>query len=129
MPTGKVVLVTLAIDQKDILGDFLDWHLEQGVDLALVHDLGSTDGSHELLDDFARRKAVEWSLVPERDMAQYNHSAAIAALARDKYEAEWIILCDADEFLCPAGADLKTILQEAEDERVTTFNVPCFNMT
>src|SRR5260370_30865356 len=38
-------------------------------------------------------------------------------------------MTDVDEFLCPQGNDLRTILQRAVVEGITDISVPCFNMT
>ena len=128
MPTGKIVLVVSVLDQGDILQDFIDWHLHIGVDLVVILDIGSTDGSRDLLDRLADEGKVIWFPLPERDMTKYDQGGELARLARDKYEADWIILCDADEFLCPVG-DLGAILQAAASNEVTMIYVPVLNMT
>ncbi len=51
MIKGKIVLITVPCDQGDILRDFLDWHLQQGIDLILAMDGGSTDGSTDILEE------------------------------------------------------------------------------
>lgn len=129
MRSPKVVLIVCAIDQDDILEDFIDWHLHLGVDLVLVQDFDSQDGSRALLDRWAKTGRVSWFSLPERDMAKYNPGDALAEMARDKFQADWIILGDADEFLCPLDADLKTILRDAERNGYSALDVPRFNMT
>lgn len=129
MRKDKIVLFTAPYDQGDILQDFLDWHLDLGVDLILALDHGSTDGTRELLDQYSRSHPVEWFPVRERDITKYSPADELAALARDRYKADWIIHCDADEFLCTGGADLRTILAEAERDGITMLNVPRRTMT
>ena len=129
MHNKKIVLFTAPADQGDILDDFLAWHLDLGVDLILALDFGSTDGSRELLDQYSRTGRVKWFPLPERDMTKYSGGDALAALARDRYEADWIIHCDVDEFLCTRGADLRTILADAERDDVTLLGVPRLSMT
>jgi hypothetical protein len=129
MPHRKIVLITMPYDQGDILQDFLDWHLDQGVDLILAVDCGSTDGSRELLDQYAKSHSVEWFPLPDKDLRKYALGDEIAAMARDKHGADWIIHCDVDEFLCTTGADLRTILAEAEQNDVTMLTVPRRTMT
>src|SRR4051794_31789571 len=121
MAVGKVVLIVLTIDQRDVLEDFLSWSFDLGIDQALVHDLGSTDGSQELLDDFARRRPLVWAELPERDMTKHDPLSFLAEMARDKYQADWIIFCDADEFLCTIEGNLRAILNEAERTGITTI--------
>jgi hypothetical protein len=129
MSADKIVLAVCPYDQGDILHDFIEWHLHLGIDLVLVQDFGSTDGSRAQLDQLARQGQVALVPLPTRDMTKHKVGDALAELARDKYQADWIILCDADKFLCPIGADLRTILSDAESSEFTMLSVPCFNMT
>jgi len=107
MSADKIVLAVCPYDQGDILHDFIEWHLHLGIDLVLVQDFGSTDGSRAQLDQLARQGQVALVPLPTRDMTKHKVGDALAELARDKYQADWIILCDADEFLCSIGADLR----------------------
>jgi hypothetical protein len=125
----KIVLFTAPSDQGDILQDFLDWHLDLGVDLILAMDHGSTDGSTELLDRYAKTRPVVWFPVSERDIRKYSPADELAALARDRYGADWIIHCDADEFLCTSGVPLRQVLAQAERDGLTLINVPRRTMT
>jgi hypothetical protein len=129
MPTGKIVLVTVPYDQGDILRDFLDWHLELGIDLILATDGGSTDGSRDVLEEYRKTGRVLWSPLPERDLTKYAVGDELASRARDEHGAAWIILCDVDEFLCTTGADLQTILAEAERDGLTLLTIPRRTMT
>ncbi len=129
MRREKIVLFTAPADQGDILQDFLDWHLDLGVDQILALDHGSTDGSRELLERYARTRPVAWSPIEERDITKYSPADELAALARDKYGADWIIHCDADEFLCTSGGDLRTVLGQARDKGITLIDVPRRTMT
>jgi hypothetical protein len=129
MDVGRIVLVASVIDQDDILEDFIRWHLHLGVDLVIVQDLGSRDGSRALLDRLAGDARVEWFAAPERDMKKYRPGVALAELARDKYQADWILLSDADQFTCCDAGDLRAVLSDAAQRQISTLNIPCFNMT
>jgi hypothetical protein len=128
MPGGKIVLYAHIYDQGDLLRDYLNWYLDLGADLLLVQDNGSTDGSRDLLDEYARRGHVKWFALPERDMSKYNSADAAVRMLRD-LDAEWVIQCDGDEFLRVVDRDLRSVLQDAKDRSQTVINVPCFNMT
>ena len=117
MRKERVVLFTAPSDQGDILQDFLDWHLDLGIDMILAMDHGSTDGSRELLERYAKTHPVVWFPIPERNITKYSPADELAALARDRYGADWIIHCDVDEFLCTSGGDLRTILARARPGR------------
>lgn len=129
MPADKIVLVASAYDQADILGDYIEWHLHLGVDFVLVQDCGSTDGSQDVLERFSGNKRVQWFKLPERNMLKYASDVVLAAMARDRYDADWIIQCDPDEFLCLERGNLGTRLREAMKAGFTALSVPCFNMT
>lgn len=125
----KIVLLTHPADQGDILEDYIRWHLDLGIDfiLALAHD--SSDNTPEVLDYFARQGKLKWFPMPFQNYATYRPADAQAQMARDEYGADWIIMTDVDEFLCPVGDSLRAILKRAETENVTSLSVPCFNMT
>ena len=129
MAVGRIVLITAPADQGDILEDFLEWHYDLGVDLILAFDHHSKDGSRELLERHAQTKPLRWFPLPERDILKFDPATELATLAREQYEADWIIHCDADEFLCVRDGDLRTILDEAAANNVTMITVPRRNIT
>ncbi|MEK6334560.1 MAG: glycosyltransferase family 2 protein [Acidobacteriota bacterium] len=125
----KIVLLTHPIDQGDILKDYIQWHLDLGVDLILAQDSNSSDNTHEVLDDFSRRGHLRWFPIPVKNFLHYRPTETLAQIARERYYADWVILTDVDEFLCPLGDDLRTVLQRARTENISAIRVPCFNMT
>jgi hypothetical protein len=129
MAKDKIVLLTLPSDQGDILKDYIEWHLDLGVDLILAQDCGSSDNTHEILNLFSNRGQLQWFPMTERNLSRHSPADALAKMAIDAHGADWIIQSDVDEFLCPQGNDLRTILQRAAIHAVTAISVPCFNMT
>lgn len=129
MLPGKIALTTIPYDQGDILEEFLEWHLQMGVDLIIAVDGGSTDGSRDVLDQYSRTHPVVWYPLRERDLSKSHPADEMAALARDTYAADWVICGDVDEFLCTRGADLRTVLADAERDGVTTLNIRRHNVT
>src|SRR4051812_36805854 len=129
MPECKIVLVTAAYDQGDILKDYLRWHLQIGIDHIIVQDCGSTDGSIDTLNEFGRRAPVQWLPLPGRNMLKLRMPMSLVEMARDQHQADWIILADADEFLCVPGGDLKSLLRQADEDGITSLSCPSYNMT
>ncbi len=129
MANDKIVLLTLPSDQGDILKDYIQWHLDLGVDLIIAQDCGSSDNTHEILDLFSNQGYLQWSLLPDRNLLRYKPTDSLARIAIDQYGADWIIMTDVDEFLCPKGGNLRPILQRAAEDGITAISVPCFNMT
>ena len=129
MANDKIVLLVLPSDQSDILKDYIEWHLDLGVDLILAEDVGSSDNTHGILESFSKGGRVQWSIVPEKNRLKYRAEETLAKMAIDQHGADWIIMSDVDEFLCSQGQELRTILQRAAADNVTAISVPCFNMT
>lgn len=128
MTTQKIVLVTFTYDQGDILKDYIEWHLDLGVDLVIGRDHGSSDNTHEIIDFFAANGKVEWGAVPERNLVKFNENQFVRTVI-DRHSPDWIIMCDADEFLCTEQRDLRSLLARAQQEDLTVISVPCVNMT
>jgi len=129
MTNEKIVLLVLPSNQGDILKDWIEWHLDLGVDLILAEDVGSSDNTHEVLESFAKAGRVQWSVVPEKNRSKYRAEEMLAKMAIDHHKADWIIMSDVDEFLCPQGQELRRLLRRAAAKSVTAISVPCFNVT
>jgi Glycosyl transferase family 2 len=130
MASDKIVLLTHLYDQGDILKDYIEWHLELGVDFVIAQDMGSSDDTHDILNSFSNKGQLQWLILPERNMLKYRPAETLAKMALEQHDAEWIIMCDADEFLrVEDGHDLKGLLRRAKNEACTAINVPCLNMT
>ena len=129
MNNDKIVLLVVPSNQGDILKDYIEWHLGLGVNLILAQDVGSTDNTHEILESFSKSGHLQWSVVPDRNRSEYRAEETLVKTAIDRHDADWIIMSDVDEFLCPQRQELRTILQRAVADNVTAISVPCFNMT
>lgn len=127
--TERIVLITVPYDQVDIVADFLDWHLDLGIDFILALDGGSTDGTRDVLEQYTKTGRVVWLPLPDRDMTRYPIADELAAMARDRYQADWIIYADVDEFVCTRGRSLSAVLADADREGVTLLDIPRRTMT
>jgi hypothetical protein len=128
MANDKIVLCTHTSDQGDILKDWLEWHLALGVDAIIAQDCNSSDNSQLILTHYARTRPLRWFLMPERNMSRYSSPNTLAKMAIE-LGAAWIIMIDVDEFLCPQGRTVATLLHSQTADDVTAITVPCFNMT
>lgn len=119
--------MTLLIrDEDDILRENLLYHLSQGIDFFIVTDNLSVDNSPNILREFESQGVVH--LINEKDD---NYSQAIwvtrmARLAKSKFNADWVINSDADEFWWPKNGSIKSTLEKIS-EKYGVINVPRHN--
>ncbi len=111
-------------DEADILAANLEHHLAAGVDRAVVFDNGSTDGTADLLDAYARAGVVE---VVRDDAPGFRLDDAADKLVRQaaaRLRPDWILCPDADEFvMAPPSSgrgDLRDALDAHHADRVLT---------
>lgn len=132
LASNDVIVLVHVYDQDDLLEPFVRWYSELGVRQILAFDLGSTDSTHDILSDLALHYPLTWSQLDDLDIRNYSGSTTgdhLAMHAREAYSPEWMVMCDADEFLCSEGSDFDAILEKAKAESITALSVPCFNMT
>jgi glycosyltransferase involved in cell wall biosynthesis len=116
-------------DEADVISAMIDHHLEQGVDIIIVTDNASTDGTAEILRDYERRGLLELRHDPEHRKQQGKLVTQMARDAAVRYAADWVINADADEFWFPASGGIT--LHEAFERippSVRTFDVPVYDM-
>lgn len=105
----KLVMTLLVKDEVDIIEDQLIYHFNQGVDMAVVTDDGSQDGTREVLESFAQTPYLQ--LVEPADGTYMRDESAwrtrLGRLAATTYGADWIIHADADELWWPLVGDLR----------------------
>jgi hypothetical protein len=94
-----VSTLVVARDDDDVLDAHLRFHLNAGVDLALVAG-GEHEASASILEPYVRSGHV----------VQVAGAAAELARLASEHEADWILPADADEFWWPRGESLKDVL-------------------
>lgn len=100
-------------DEADLLREWVEHHAAGGVDLFLVTDHRSVDGTSELLAELSGRYELH---VARRDgpiAEQERWMTEMAVLARERHGADWVVLSDADEFWLPHQGSLRETVGEA----------------
>lgn len=110
------------IDEVELIGPCLDHLRSIGVGDIVVHDMGSSDGTREVLR--AREgpdlRVIESSNAEPAD--QWHQSIAEAVRALD---ADWVVTIDADEFILPREGNLPAALARADGD---VIRLPRYNM-
>lgn len=124
-----LALTMMVRDEADIVGAMLEHHRRQGVDVFIITDNASVDGTVEVLRDFATRAKVDLRFDPEHKKQQ---SVRVSEMARDAftvYGADWVINADADEFWFPVdrGRTLRDVIADIPRE-LRAFPVPVQDM-
>lgn len=105
-----LVMTLLVRDEADVIDANIAYHLNAGVDLVVVTDNGSRDGTAEILESYERSGCLHLIRESATDMRQGAWVTRMAQLAARELGADWLIHADADEFYWPRGGNLKDVL-------------------
>jgi hypothetical protein len=125
----KLVMTMMVRDEADIIDAVIRFSLDQGVDLLIVTDNGSVDGTVERLEEYVRAGRVVLHHEPRQLKEQYRVVTRMAREAWTEHGADWVINADADEFWLPVDRSL-TLRDalSAVPKSVRAFPVPVVNL-
>lgn len=129
MTDKKPIIMTLMVrDEADLVAAMIEHHLGQGVDLIIATDNASTDGTREILAQYAELGVVELHDDPRLEKQQAEVVTSMARRAFVEHGATWVINADADEFwFARSGKTLAEALSAVPDN-IQSFNVPVRNL-
>lgn len=101
-PEHYLCVCAIAKNEGSYFEEWIEWHLQQGVQKFYIYDNESTDNTRQVLDPYIRKGIVEYIPWPgyRRQLAAYDH-----CLAQHRYDARWIAFIDLDEFIVPVQDD------------------------
>lgn len=102
----RIIGTMMVRDEIDIVAAMVEHHLDQGVDLLMVTDNASVDGTTEALERYAATGRVELHHDPLHLKQQAKVVTGMARRARTEHRADWVLNLDADEFLVPVDKSL-----------------------
>lgn len=116
-------------DEAEIIERSIAHLREIGVDLIMVCDMSSTDGTAEILEKYRSDNFWVMTLNNETLSDRISFEKSWLHYNQERYRnapADWVIFLDADEFWIPASGSLKDCeaLRSADVVSVDRYNVP-----
>src|ERR1039457_7166442 len=112
----KLGMTLVVRNEADIIEANIDYHLAQGVDFVLVTDHGSDDGTSEILAQYERDGVAQVIRDDREGHRQSERVNRMVQIAAERYSADWVINCDADEFWWPIAGSLRDVFESIPDE-------------
>jgi hypothetical protein len=106
----RIVMTLLCRDEEDIVGYNIAYHLAQGVDFVIATDNGSRDRTPQLLQRFAQRGQLHLLHEPATTHQQGKWVTRMAKMAAVRFDADWVIHNDADEFWLAEHGTVRDLL-------------------
>lgn len=124
-----LAMTVMVRDEADVIEAMIEHHVRQGIDVFLVTDNASTDGTTEILQGYADRGIIELSHQPTHDKRQGETVTAMARRAATEFGADWVLNADADEFWLPLDRSrtLAEVFAEMPKD-LRSFTVPVIDM-
>ncbi|MDO9106805.1 MAG: glycosyltransferase family 2 protein [Methylovulum sp.] len=122
----RLVMTLLVRNEVDVIEGNLRFHLDHGVDFIVVTDNGSSDGTTEILQEYAQKGVVHLIHEPSRVFHQSAWVNTMGKLACSSFSADIVFHADADELWHPGSGSLKAEL--CIKNRVDVLSVPVKNM-
>jgi len=108
----RLVMTLLVRDEVDIIDENIKYHLENGVDMIVVIDNGSKDGTRDILDKYVKKGVLFYEVEDNHTFEQDKWVTRLIGIALKKYNATHVINCDADEFWTSKYGNLKRSIAE-----------------
>jgi hypothetical protein len=112
----RLAMTLLLRDNADVVEANLRYHLARGVDIVLVTDNGSRDGTVEILERYRGRGVAEIWHEHSTDFDQVAWVTRMARRAATEHGADWVINNDADELWWPKEGSLKQVFERIPPE-------------
>ena len=119
----KISMALLVKNEIDIIEKNIRFHSKMGVDSFVIMDNNSDDGTYEKLKELS--KEFEITLIQNKEpYKQSKFMTYLTKLAKKKYNPNWIINSDADEFWVS-----KEGLKKSLQIKGSVLQIPRYNMT
>ena len=125
----RIAMTLMVRDEADVIGPMLAHHAAQGVDVFIITDNGSVDGTLEQIESFAQDHEVDLRVDPVHRKQQSRLVTGMARDAATRHRADWVINADADEFWVPTGDGTIAERFGRYPDDLAVFQAPVVDMT
>lgn len=119
-PVHYLSVMVIAKDEGQYFKEWLDWHIEKGVEKFYVYDNESTDNTREVLQPYIEKGIVDYTYFPgyRMQLAAYDD-----CLKKHRFDTRWLAVIDMDEFIVPVkNKTIPEFLKPLEDFPVVELN-------
>ena len=109
----RLGMVAIVRDEADLIREWIEFHAGSGVDLFIVTDHRSVDGTPDILRELSRRHEIHAIRHDGPLREQSPRMTGMALRARERHGVDWVMLADADEFWVPRQGSLRQLAETA----------------
>ena len=122
----KIIMTILAKNEIDVIEENIKFHLKQGIDFIIATDNNSTDGTKEVFKKYQEKGVLHLIEEPDDDFDQAKFVDRMIKIAKEQYNADWVINADADEFWYSSHNDFKKDIEKLKNYNIAI--IPMFNI-
>lgn len=123
-PQNYLTICSIAKNEGPYVKEWLDWHINKGVEKFYFYDNESTDNTREVLEPYIRSGVVDYKYWPGRcqQLPAYDD-----CMENHRFDSRWIAVIDLDEFIIPVrDGSIPAFLKTMEDFSVVELNWMCY---
>jgi hypothetical protein len=97
-PEHFLAVCAIAKNEGPYFKEWIEWHLQQGVEKFYIYDNESTDGTKDILEPYIKQGIVDYKYWPgyRQQLAAYDDCLEV-----NRFSSHWIAFIDLDEFIVP----------------------------
>lgn len=102
-PRHYLSVCAIAKNEGAYFKEWLDWHIQMGVEHFYIYDNESDDNTRQVLQPYIDKGTVSYRLWPNNNLRARRRQIAAYddCITRYRYDSQWIAFIDLDEFIVP----------------------------
>lgn len=123
-PQHYLSVVVIAKNEGPYFQEWLDWHINLGVEKFYIYDNESTDNTRDILQPYIEKGIVDYTFFPgyRKQLAAYDD-----CLKKHRFDTRWLAVIDMDEFIVPLKhKNIPDYLRSLKPSPVVEINWLCY---